>query len=234
MLNIENISVSYGKMRAVWDVSFNIQEKELVVIVGSNGSGKSTILKTISGLLHPVSGLIKFLEERIDHMLPDRIVSKGITHVPEGRRLFPEMTVLENLEIGAYTRSVRRMRNQNIGNVFKYFPLLEKMKNRLAGTLSGGEQQMLAIGRGLMSRPKLLMLDEPSLGLAPMVVVELFEIIERIHGEGVAVLLVEQNVRHSLKLSDRGYVLESGKIVMTGRGVELLENGHIKKAYLAA
>jgi len=234
LLNIENISVSYGKMRAVWDVSFNIQEKELVVIVGSNGSGKSTILKTISGLLHPVSGLIKFLEERIDHMLPDRIVSKGITHVPEGRRLFPEMTVLENLEIGAYTRSVRRMRNQNIGNVFKYFPLLEKMKNRLAGTLSGGEQQMLAIGRGLMSRPKLLMLDEPSLGLAPMVVVELFEIIERIHGEGVAVLLVEQNVRHSLKLSDRGYVLESGKIVMTGRGVELLENGHIKKAYLAA
>jgi branched-chain amino acid transport system ATP-binding protein len=234
LLNIDTISVSYGKMKAVWDVSFDIQEKELVVIVGSNGSGKSTILKTISGLLHPISGLIKFLGERIDHMLPDRIVSMGITHVPEGRRLFPEMTVLENLEIGAYTRSVRRMRNQNIGKVFKYFPLLEKMKNRLAGTLSGGEQQMLAIGRGLMSRPKLLMLDEPSLGLAPMVVVELFEIIKRIHGEGVAVLLVEQNVRHSLKLSDRGYVLDSGRVVMTGKGKELLENEQIKKAYLAA
>jgi branched-chain amino acid transport system ATP-binding protein len=234
LLNIEGISVSYGKMEAVWDVSFDIQEKELVVIVGSNGSGKSTILRTISGLLHPVSGFVKFFGERIDHMLPGRIVSLGITHVPEGRRLFPEMTVLENLEIGAYARSVRRMRNQNIGNVFKYFPLLEKMKNRLAGTLSGGEQQMLAIGRGLMSRPKLLMLDEPSLGLAPMIVVELFEIIQKIHGEGVAVLLVEQNVRHSLKLSDRGYVLESGRIVMTGKGVELLENGHIKKAYLAA
>jgi branched-chain amino acid transport system ATP-binding protein len=234
LLSIENLSVAYGNLQTVWDITFNAQEKELVVLIGSNGAGKSTILKTISGLLHPLSGTIAFFGQRIDHMFPDRIVSLGITHVPEGRRLFPEMTVLENLEMGAYPRAKRKIKNESLGNVFKYFPVTEKMKDRLAGTLSGGEQQMLAIGRGLMSKPKLLMLDEPSLGLAPMIVVELFDIIQRIHGEGVSILLVEQNIRHSLKLADRGYVLDSGKIIMTGEGKELLGNEQIKKAYLAA
>lgn len=234
MLSIEKLSVAYGNLQTVWEITFYAQEKELVVLIGSNGAGKSTILKTISGLLHPLAGTIAFTGKRIDRMLPDRIVSLGITHVPEGRRLFPEMTLLENLEIGAYTKTIRKMRKESIANVFRYFPILEKMRDRLAGTLSGGEQQMLAIGRGLMSKPKLLMLDEPSLGLAPMIVVEVFDIIEKIHGEGVSILLVEQNVRHSLKLADRGYVLESGKIIMTGEGKELLGNEKIKKAYLAA
>jgi branched-chain amino acid transport system ATP-binding protein len=234
LLSIEKLSVAYGNLQTVWDITFNAQEEELVVLIGSNGAGKSTILKTISGLLHPLSGTISFIGQRIDRMLPDRIVSLGITHVPEGRRLFPEMTVLENLEMGAYPRVMRRIKNETITSVFKYFPILEKMKGRLAGTLSGGEQQMLAIGRGLMSKPKLLMLDEPSLGLAPMIVVEVFDIIQKIHGEGVSILLVEQNIRHSLKLADRGYVLDSGKIIMTGEGKELLGNEQIKKAYLAA
>ncbi len=234
MLSIEKLSVAYGNLQVVWDVSLNAKGKELVVLVGSNGAGKSTILRTISGLLHPLSGTVTFAEERIDHMLPDLIVALGITHVPEGRRLFPDMTVSENLDMGAYPKTIRKMRNESIVNVFRYFPILEKARDRLAGTLSGGEQQMLAIGRGLMSRPKLLMLDEPSLGLAPMIVVEVFDIIQKIHNEGVSILLVEQNVRHSLKLADQAYVLESGKIILTGEGKELLGNEQIKKAYLAA
>ena len=234
MLSIERLSVAYGNLQTVWEITFHAQERELVVLIGSNGSGKSTILKTISGLIHPLSGTITFIGHRIDHALPDRIVSFGITQVPEGRRLFPEMTVLENLEMGAYPRAMRKTKDESLARALSYFPILEKMKNRLAGTLSGGEQQMLAIGRGLMSKPKLLMLDEPSLGLAPMIVVELFGIIQRIHGEGISILLVEQNVRHSLKLADRGYVLESGKIVMAGTGQELLGDERIRKAYLAA
>jgi branched-chain amino acid transport system ATP-binding protein len=234
LLSIEKLSVAYGNLQVVWDVSLNAKEKELVVLVGSNGAGKSTILKTISGLLHPLSGTVTFAEERIDHMLPDLIVALGITHVPEGRKLFPDMTVSENLDMGAYTKTIRKMRNESIANVFKYFPILEKARDRLAGTLSGGEQQMLAIGRGLMSRPKLLMLDEPSLGLAPMIVVEVFDIIQKIHNEGVSILLVEQNVRHSLQLADHAYVLESGKIILAGEGKEVLGNEQIKKAYLAA
>lgn len=233
MLNVNSISIAYGSLQAVWDATFDIKEKELVAIVGSNGSGKSTILKSISGLLKPISGTITFQGKRIDGLLANRIVSAGIIHVPEGRRLFPEMTVQENLELGAYSKTTRVMREESIANVYKYFPVLEKMRSRLAGTLSGGEQQMLAIGRGLMARPKLLMLDEPSLGLAPLLVKELFEIIQRVNNEGVSVLLVEQNIRHSLKMAHRAYVLESGRITMTGKGKELLEDEKIKKAYLA-
>ena len=233
MLNIKEISIAYGSLQAVWDATFDVNEKELVVIVGSNGSGKSTILKTISGLIRPQSGTITFLGKRVDGQLPNRVASLGIIHVPEGRRLFPEMTVQENLELGAYEKVVRRERNRSIALVHQYFPVLEKMKGRRAETLSGGEQQMLAIGRGLMSRPKLLMLDEPSLGLAPLLVKEVFEIIQRLNGEGVPILLVEQNVRYSLRLAHRGYVLESGRITMSGKGKELLEDEKIKKAYLA-
>jgi branched-chain amino acid transport system ATP-binding protein len=233
LLNIKEISIAYGSLQAVWDATFDVNEKELVVIVGSNGSGKSTILKTISGLIRPQSGTITFLGKRVDGQLPNRVASLGIIHVPEGRRLFPEMTVQENLELGAYEKVVRRERNRSIALVHQYFPVLEKMKGRRAETLSGGEQQMLAIGRGLMSRPKLLMLDEPSLGLAPLLVKEVFEIIQRLNGEGVPILLVEQNVRYSLRLAHRGYVLESGRITMSGKGKELLEDEKIKKAYLA-
>ena len=233
MLSVNGVSIAYGSLQAVWDATFDIQERELVAIVGSNGSGKSTILKGISGLLKPISGTISFEGKRIDGLLPNRIVSSGIIHVPEGRRLFPEMTVQENLELGAYSKATRTMRRESIASVYEYFPVLEKMRNRLAGTLSGGEQQMLAVGRGLMARPKLLMLDEPSLGLAPLIVKELFEIIQRVNNEGVSVLLVEQNIRHSLGMAHRAYVLESGRITMTGKGKELLEDEKIKKAYLA-
>jgi len=234
LLSVEKLSVAYGSLQTVWDVTLNVQQNELVALIGSNGAGKSTILKTISGLIHPIGGAISFNGERVDKKPPNRIVSCGITYVPEGRRLFPEMTVLENLEMGAYPGAARKVKDESLVTVFKYFPVLEKMKDRPAGTLSGGEQQMLAIGRGLMARPKLLMLDEPSLGLAPMIVVEMFSIIRKIHAEGVPILLVEQNVRNSLRLANRGYVLESGKIIMAGASEDLLQNEEIKKAYLAA
>jgi branched-chain amino acid transport system ATP-binding protein len=233
LLDVKDVSIAYGSLQAVWNAEFDIGEKELVTIVGSNGSGKSTLLKAISGLLKPIGGTITFLGQRIDGMLPNKIVSVGLVHVPEGRHLFPEMTVQENLELGAYDKTVRDKRNESFSFVYQYFPILEKMGRRLAGTLSGGEQQMLAIGRGMMAKPKLLMLDEPSLGLAPMMVKELFEIIQRLSGEGVPILLVEQNVRYSLKLAHRGYVLESGRVIMSGKGKDLLENEDIMKAYLA-
>jgi branched-chain amino acid transport system ATP-binding protein len=233
LLSLRNVSIAYGSLQAVWDATFEVQEKELVVIIGSNGSGKSSILKTISGLIEPQSGVITFLGESINGLLPNKITAVGIIHVPEGRRLFPEMTVLENLYLGAYCKESRIMRNESIATVYHYFPVLKKLSDRLAGTLSGGEQQMLAIGRGLMAKPKLMMLDEPSLGLAPLYVKEVFGIIQRINKEEVTVLLVEQNVRSSLKIAHRGYVLELGKIIMTGTGEELLADDSIKKAYLA-
>jgi branched-chain amino acid transport system ATP-binding protein len=233
LLSVNNVSIAYGKLQAVWDVNFDVKERELVAVIGANGAGKSTILKTISGLIKPHSGMIIFLGERIDGMLPNRVTAAGIIHVPEGRRLFPEMTVLENLYLGGYCKTTRSVRNESIAAVYQYFPVLEKMSSRLAGTLSGGEQQMLAIGRGLMAKPKLIMLDEPSLGLAPILVKGVFDIVQRINREGVSVLLVEQNVRSSLKLAKRGYVLESGRITMSGPGKELLEDENIKKAYLA-
>ncbi len=233
MFKVDDVSIAYGSLQAVWDATFDIQERELVTIVGSNGSGKSSILKTISGLMRPLKGSVIFRDHRIDELLPNKIVSLGIVQVPEGRRLFPEMTVLENLELGAYDKTVRDGKKKSLRLVFDYFPVLEGMSGRMAGTLSGGEQQMLAIGRGLMAKPKLLMLDEPSLGLAPMIVKEMFRIIQRLNQEGVPILLVEQNVRYSLRLANRAFVLESGRIIMSGKGEELLENEDIRKAYLA-
>jgi len=232
MLKVDKINVFYGDLQALWDVSFEVNEGEKVVIVGANGAGKTTTLRTISGLLRPRSGSIEFLGKRIDKLPPHEIVELGIAHVPEGRRLFPRMTVLENLEMGAYTKRAREKFDDTLEWVFSIFPRLRERKKQIAGTMSGGERQMLAIARGLMSKPKLLMLDEPSLGLAPKLVVKTFEVIERINEEGVTILLVEQNVRHALELADRGYVLETGRITLSGTGEELLKNDYVKKAYL--
>ena len=232
MLEVDKINVFYGDLQALWDVSFEVHEGEKVVIVGANGAGKTTTLRTISGLLRPRSGEIRFLGQRIDRLPPHKIVELGIAHVPEGRRLFPRMTVLENLEMGAYIKRAREKFEDTLEWVFSIFPRLKERKDQIAGTMSGGERQMLAIARGLMSRPKLLMLDEPSLGLAPKLVLKVFEVIQRISDEGVTILLVEQNVRHALELADRGYVLETGRITLSGAGEELLENEHVKKAYL--
>ncbi|MEM3440040.1 MAG: ABC transporter ATP-binding protein [Candidatus Bathyarchaeia archaeon] len=232
MLNAEKLNVFYGLAQALWDVSIRVDEGEIVSIVGSNGAGKSTTLKTIAGLLRPRSGHIKFNGVDLLKTPPHKIVENGIALVPEGRWLFPLMTVQENLELGAYTKEARRDLKNRLDEVFNIFPILSERRKQLAGTLSGGEQQMLAIARALMSRPKLLMLDEPSLGLAPSIVRRVFEIIERINENGVAILLVEQNIHHALNISDRGYVLENGRVVLSGRSDELLENAHVKKAYL--
>lgn len=232
MLNVNNINVFHGDLQALWNVSFEVKEGKVVVIVGSNGAGKTTILRTISGLLRPKSGAITFLGKRIDETSPKSIVELGVVHVPEGRCLFPYMSVLENLEMGAYTREARKRKDETLGWVFQIFPVLKERRKQLAGTLSGGERQMLAIGRGLMARPKLLMLDEPSLGLAPRLVLQVFDIVREINEEGVTVLLVEQNVRRALEIANKGYVLETGRIILEGEGGELLENKHVKKAYL--
>jgi len=232
LLKVNNIDVFYGDLQALWGVSFEVHEGEKVVIVGANGAGKTTTLKTISGLLRPRSGTIEFKGQRIDKLPPHKIVELGIAHVPEGRRIFPKMTVLENLEMGAYIKRAREKFDDTLEWVFSIFPRLKERKNQIAGTMSGGERQMLAIARGLMSRPDLLMLDEPSLGLAPKLVMKTFEVIKRIGEEGVTILLVEQNVRHALELADRGYVLETGRITLSGTSEELLSNDYVKKAYL--
>jgi len=232
MIKVNNINVFYGDLQALWDVSFEVKDGEVVVIAGSNGAGKTTILKTISGLLHPKSGNINFLEKRIDKDSPHKIVSSGIAHIPEGKHLFPYMTVLENLEIGSYNLRARKKKDESIEWVYQLFPILKERKNQLAGTLSGGERQMLAVGRGLMSRPKLLMLDEPSLGLAPKLVLTVFDIVKKINEEGVTILLVEQNVRRALEIADRAYILETGKITIEGKGKKLLTNKYVKKAFL--
>jgi branched-chain amino acid transport system ATP-binding protein len=233
MLSVEKISVFYGLAQALWDVSFRVEEKEIVSIVGSNGAGKTTTLKTIAGLLRPRTGSIRLNGEDLTKVPPHRTVERGIALVPEGRGLFPVMTVLENLELGAYTNEARKRVKDSLERVFNLFPVLRERRKQLAGTLSGGEQQMLAIARGLMSCPKLLMLDEPSLGLAPFLVKRTFETVEEINEEGVTVLLVEQNIHHALSISDRGYVLENGRTVMGGTGEELLNSPHVKKAYLS-
>jgi branched-chain amino acid transport system ATP-binding protein len=232
MLSVEGLNVFYGLAQALWNVSLQVNRGEIVSIIGSNGAGKSTTLKTIAGLLRPKSGSIKFDGSELSRTPPHKIIEKGIALVPEGRWLFPVMTVQENLELGAYTKEARRHLRDRFEEVFNLFPILKERRKQLAGTLSGGEQQMLAIARALMSRPKLLMLDEPSLGLAPSIVRKVFEVIERINEGGVAILLVEQNVHHALNISDRGYVLENGRIALSGRSDELLENEHVKKAYL--
>jgi len=232
LLEVENIDVFYDDVQAVWGVSLHVNEGEVVGIIGANGAGKSTTLNTISGLIKPRTGSIVFREQNVEHLPTEKIVESGIVQIPEARRLFPFMTVQENLEIGAYNRRAQDVKSQTLSEVFDLFPVLQQRRNQLARTLSGGEQQMLAVGRGLMAKPVLLMLDEPSLGLAPMLVKAVFDAVRQINEGGTTVLLVEQDVRHSLELSHRGYVLENGRVVMEGKGDELLEDPHIRKAYL--
>ena len=232
MLRVEGLNVFYGEMQALWDVSFKVNGGEIVTIIGPNGAGKTTTLRTISGIIRPKTGAIYFLDKRIDKLPTHKIVAMGISHVPEGRHIFPYMTVLENLELGACTKEAYERRRDSLEYVFSLFPVLKDRARQLAGTLSGGEQQMLAIGRALMSRPKLLMLDEPSLGLSPKIALTVFDMIEKINDEGTTILLVEQNVHHALEIADRGYVLETGRVVLEGSSSELLNNKHIKRAYL--
>ena len=232
MLQVENLEVAYGKIQALWGVTFDIPEGEIVAVVGANGAGKTTTLKTLSGLLRPKAGRVRLGDRRLDECSPAEIVELGVVHVPEGRKLFPEMTVLDNLLIGGYARAARAQRPRRLDEVFAVFPRLAERRRQLAGTLSGGEQQMVAIGRGLMAGPKILMLDEPSLGLAPIMVQEMFRVIGEINRGGVTVLLVEQNTEHALALAHRGFVLESGRVVLSGTGQELLANARVREAYL--
>ena len=231
ILNVEDINVYYGSIHAVKGVSFQVNQGEIVTLIGANGAGKSTTLNTISGLLHSKTGSITFMGEALNKYPCHKIVSKGLALVPEGRRVFLQMTVQENLEMGAYTQGGKSM-DADLERVYEQFPRLKERFKQVAGTLSGGEQQMLAMGRALMSHPKLLMLDEPSMGLAPILVEQIFEIIENLHKAGTTILLVEQNAQAALSVADRGYVLETGKVVTTGTGRELLESPAIKKAYL--
>ena len=231
-LEIENVNVSYGDVQVVNDLSLTVNEGEVVSIIGGNGAGKTTLLKTISGLLTASSGTIKFKGEEIQNRPPEVIVERGLVHVPEGRRLFSLMTVADNLDIGAYNTRAYGQRNHTILGVYDLFPRLAERREQLAMTLSGGEQQMVAIGRGMMALPGLLMLDEPSPGLAPILVLSIFETLRKIADMGTTVLLVEQDVNHSLRLSDRGYVLEHGRVALEGPAKELMDNPHIKEAYL--
>ena len=232
LLEVAAIVAAYGEVRALWDVSLRVDEGEVVTLLGANGAGKTTTMRVLSGLLRPLAGSVTFAGERIHRLAPPRIVQAGLIQIPEGRRLWPRMTVLENLELGAYAPHLRARRGETLDWVFSLFPRLAERRRQLAGTLSGGEQQMLAIGRGLMSRPRLLMLDEPSLGLAPILVREVFTIIGQINARGVTVLLVEQNVRQALEIAHRGYVLETGRVVRSGSARDLLEDPEIKRAYL--
>lgn len=231
MLKVNDINVYYGAIHAIKGVSFEVNEGEIVTLIGANGAGKSTILNTVSGLLRSKTGSIEFLGSSISSVAAHKIVERGIAHVPEGRRIFLSMTVEENLEMGAYTTSSSDVPGHK-ERVFEQFPRLKERRKQIAGTLSGGEQQMLAMGRGLMSDPKLLMLDEPSMGLAPILVEQIFEIIASLHKAGTTILLVEQNARMALSVADRGYVLETGKINLSGTGKELSESDEIRKAYL--
>ena len=232
LLSVDSVVAAYGEVRALWGVSLVVDEGEIVTLLGANGAGKTTTMRVLSGLLRPRSGTVTFDGLAVHRLPPPRIVQAGLVQIPEGRRLWPRMTVLENLELGAYAPHLRRRRLEGLEWVFSLFPRLAERRIQLAGTLSGGEQQMLAIGRGLMSRPRLLMLDEPSLGLAPILVREVFRIIEEINTRGVTVLLVEQNVRQALEVAHRGYVLETGRIVQSGAAADLLEDPRIKRAYL--
>ena len=232
MLKIESISAQYGDIKVLWDASLEISSKEMVTMVGSNGSGKTTLINTIMGMMHPASGRIEFLGAPIHQLPPHKIVERGISLIPEGRKLFPEMTVVENLELGAYFPNARKKIPETLRWVFELFPRLQERETQLAGTLSGGEQQMVTVGRGLMSLPQLLLIDEPSMGLAPIVVAELFRTIRKINDEGMTVFLVEQNARQAMEISDRTYVLENGRIVREGKSKDLLKDDNIRKAYL--
>ena len=232
MLKVSGIDVYYGDLQVLWDVSFEVRNKEILVLVGANGAGKSTTLKTISGLLKPLKGSIEFDGVRLDQLSPDKVIGQGVVHVPEARRLFREMSVEENLIMGSLAPEAKKRRSRTIDWVYELFPRMKERRKQAAGTLSGGEQQMCAIGRGLMALPKVLMFDEPSLGLSPILVQEVFEIAKRINREGVTVMLVEQNVRQTLAMCDRAYVLENGRIVLQGTGKELSNDPHVKEAYL--
>ena len=232
MLKVENLSVHYGMIQAVRDVSFEVNQGEVVSLIGANGAGKTTILRTISCLFRPSAGKSAFLGNAIQKVPAQKIVAAGLSQVPEGRHIFPGLTVLENLEMGAFLKKNREENQANLKKVFSRFPRLEERKNQDAATLSGGEQQMLAMGRALMSTPKLLLLDEPSMGLAPIFIQEIFDIIQDIQKQGTTVLLIEQNANKALSIADRGYVLETGKIVLSGTGQELLASDEVRKAYL--
>lgn len=232
LLKVDDLHVAYGAIRALQGISFQIEEGEIVTLIGANGAGKSTTLRTISGLLRPFAGDILYKEESIINAPAERIVKMGISQVPEGRQIFATLTVRENLDMGAYTRRDREGIQRSMERVFSHFPRLQERLGQLGGTLSGGEQQMLAMGRGLMSTPDLLLLDEPSMGLAPILVEEIFEIIQQINARGTSILLVEQNAAMALSVADRGYVLETGNIVLEGTSQELLENPQVRTAYL--
>jgi branched-chain amino acid transport system ATP-binding protein len=232
VLDIRNINTFYGNIQALWDISLDIHDTELVALVGANGAGKTTLLKTISGLLRPAAGQVEFLGQRIEGLPSHLIVEMGMSHIPEGRKLFPDMSVRENLEMGAYTKRVWKQKQETLEEVYKLFPILKSRRGQLARTLSGGEQQMVAMGRGLMSKPKLCIIDEPSSGLAPLVVDEIFQTIQGLRGQGISIFLIEQNVQQTLEIADRAYVLENGRIILSGESRSLLQEEMIKKAYL--
>lgn len=232
MLRAEGLDVRYGDVQVLHGVTVEVSEKEIVTIVGANGAGKSTLLKTVAGILRPTSGAIWFQGDRIDHLPSHRIVDRGLVRIPEGRKVFPTLSVLENLEMGSYLSKAKARRAQSLEQVFALFPPLKERSQQTGGTLSGGEQQMLAIGRGLMSLPRLLMLDEPSLGLAPILVLEIFRTVREINQRGTTILLVEQNVFNALDMASRGYVLENGRVVLSGQSKDLLENDYMREAYL--
>jgi branched-chain amino acid transport system ATP-binding protein len=232
MLEVSKVDTFYGKIQALWGVSLKIEEAEIVTLVGGNGAGKTTLLNTISGLLRPTSGSVEFRGKRIDGLKPHAIVELGMSHIPEGRRLFPDMSVRENLEMGAYTKGVWKHKQETLDKVCQFFPILKARQGQLARTLSGGEQQMVAMGRGLMSRPRLCIIDEPSSGLAPLVVDQIFRIIQELRDQGIAIFLIEQNVQQTLEIADRAYVLENGRVILAGESKQLLQEELIRKAYL--
>jgi len=232
MLEVSNIDTFYGKVQALWGVSLRVDEKEIVALIGANGAGKTTLLNTISGSQRPASGHATFLGKKINRLPVYAIVELGISHVPEGGKLFPEMSVHENLEMGAYPCHAWKRKEETIEEVYQIFPRLRERERQLARTLSGGEKQMLAMGRGLMSKPRLCLFDEPSYGLAPILLLEVFRVIKSLREQGLTVLLIEQNVRHALEIADRAYVLENGRIVLEGRGGDFLKNDYVRKAYL--
>ncbi len=232
MLNVDNLNVSYGDMQVIWNVSFKVNEGEIVALIGPNGAGKTTILKTLMGLLRPTSGSISYLGKDLVSYPNYQIPKLGLSLIPEGRRLFPKLTVSENLQIAIRTQEAKKKKNESISWIFEHLPKLAQRKNQLAGTLSGGEQQMLALARGIISRPRLLMLDEPSLGLAPIIVTQVFDVLQELKKNGITIFLVEQYVKQSLLLADRAYLLEEGKIVLEDDSKKMLENNHIKKVYL--
>jgi len=232
MLEVSNIDAFYGKVQALWGVSLRIDEEEIVALIGANGAGKTTLLNTLSGALRPASGNATFLGKKIDGLPSHAIVELGISHVPEGGKLFPDMSVRENLEMGAYPHHAWKQKEETFKQVYQVFPKLREREGQLARTLSGGEKQMLAMGRGLMSKPRLCLFDEPSYGLAPILLLEVFRVIESLREQGLTVLLIEQNVHHALEIADRAYVLENGRIVLEGNSRDLLKNDYVRKAYL--